>query len=447
MHRFPIAALRGAIALATLLIVTAAGRAPRAGAIRPAGVAADTLPPRDPIARLQARIDAGVESLPRDTALGYLPALLAALDIPESSQGLVFSRTSLQADRIAPWAPRAIYFNDDVYVGYVLESDFLEIASVDPDSGAVFYTLMQNEADRPRFQRETTACLMCHTSGSVTDGVPGFIVLSTFADRHGYPLGSIHRGSTTDRTPLRERWGGWYVTGTHAGAVHSGNAYSPKLHSEIADRERHQDELDLTGEGNLVDLEAKFHAEGYPSGHSDIVALMVLAHQAKVHNLITALHQAAETAFRREPGLRSAGPLPSGAGPRSGEELRIAGAADRLVQAMLFSGEAPLPGTVRGTSGFAEEFAARGPHDARGRSLREFDLERRLFRYPLSFLIYSEAFDALPELARRLVFRRIWSVLQGEERGADFDHLTEGDRAAILQILEETKPDFRELRR
>src|SRR5205085_6191073 len=129
--------------------------------------------PADAVAKLQQQIDEGGVTLAYDEAHGYLPAVLKALKVPVSSQGLVFSRTSLQVDRIAPWTPRAIYFNDDVYVGWVQGGPIMEIASVDPALGAVFYTLRQDPTGRPAFERQTQTCLQCHDSSSSTGGVPG----------------------------------------------------------------------------------------------------------------------------------------------------------------------------------------------------------------------------------------------------------------------------------
>ena len=109
---------------------------------------------------------------------------------------------------------------------------------------------------------------------------------------------------------------------------------------------------------------------------------------------------------------------------------------------MLFSGEAPLNGPIRGTSGFAEEFTARGPFDTKGRTLRTFDLDDRLFRYPMSYLIYTDAFDALPDFVKARIYRRIDTVLTGQDRSGDFSHLDEATRNAIREILRDTKPDF-----
>ena len=396
----------------------------------------------DPIERLQARIAAGQVRLVFDSARGYLSSLLDALDVPVSSQGLVFSRTSFQTDRISPWTPHALYFTDDVYVGFVQESPILEIASIDPDGGAVFYTLIQEDREVPGFQRETTACLGCHDSRSVTGGVPGVMVRSVLTDRFGYMVTPLHEGATSDRTPMGRRMGGWYVTGTSETA-HSGNSMSPELSHEIYDARRYLREFDMTSQGKVADPSQRFDTEPYLSSHSDIVAQLVLAHQTRVHNLITLTHEAARTALRDQDAvLRSTGQsLPEG-GLLPSARVRIDGAIVRLVREMFFVREAPLGGPIAGTSGFADDFAARGPVDSRGRSLRDFDLDSRLFRYPLSFLIYSDAFVALPDLVKVLLYERFRAVLEGDDRSKEFEHLSDADRSAIREILEETKPEY-----
>lgn len=398
----------------------------------------------DPIARLQLALDAGELTLAHDTTFGYLPALLDALEIPVSSQGLVFSRTSLQTDRIAPWSPRALYFNDDVYVGFVQEGPIMEIASVDPDDGAVFYTLSQSPDSAPRFQQESTTCLMCHAS-AITKGVPGFMVLSTLTDRAGYPVVEIHEDGTTDKTPLRERWGGWYVTGTSGDMAHAGNQRSDRLIHEIGNERRAVEELDLAAGTNVTELGDHFYTDAYLSGHSDIVALMVLSHQAHVHNLMAVAQEQTAQALRdQEAVLRTTGEEPPASGYLPITKVRIETVTERLLEAMLFVDEAPLTSPVQGSSGFTEDFQALGPFDSQGRSLRQLDLETRLLRYPMSFLVYSDAFRTLPAPVKQTLYRRLWEVLSGEDDGGDFEHLTEDDRTAILEILAETVPDFGE---
>ncbi len=118
--------------------------------------------------------------------------------------------------------------------------------------------------------------------------------------------------------------------------------------------------------------------------------------------------------------------------------------AEQLVRYLLFANEAPLEGQVKGTSGFAEEFAAKGPRDSHGRSLRDFDLRTRIFKFPCSYLIYSEAFDAIPGPAKEFIYRRMLEVLSGREQGPEFASLSSEDRRAILEILVATKPGLPE---
>src|SRR5205823_12956161 len=110
---------------------------------------------------------------------------------------------------------------------------------------------------------------------------------------------------------------------------------------------------------------------------------------------------------------------------------------------LLFLDEAPLTDRVRGSSAFAQRFAAAGPRDAKGRSLRELDLTRRLMKYLCSYLIYSDAFDALPASAKDPIYRRMWEVLSGEDSGARYrTALSLADRQAIVEILRDTKQDL-----
>ncbi len=118
---------------------------------------------------------------------------------------------------------------------------------------------------------------------------------------------------------------------------------------------------------------------------------------------------------------------------------RIDTASEELVQYMLFADEALLTDEIRGTSGFAAEFVKQGPRDHQGRSLRDFDMKRRMFRYPCSYMIYSAAFDAMPPIAKDRVYRRLWEVLTGRDKSAKYAKLSDADRAAVLQILLETK--------
>ncbi len=386
----------------------------------------------DPIARLQEQINRGAVTLAFDSTFGFLPSLLRALDIPVSTQGLVFSRTSLQTDKIAPWSPRALYFSDDVYIGYVQESHFLEIASMHPSQGAVFYTLNQDGSKPPAFQREGRQCLMCHES-KVTMGVPGLMTLSTISDRLGYPIMGVQDEPMSDATPLAQRYGGWYVTGSHGPAGHSGNVRSPKLNHEV-DKTRYRSQIDLTSESQRTTLADYFDTKAYLSGQSDLVALMVLVHQASVHNLVTRVHAAVAEARRQFPGDPDTVPggLPA--------TLALQTASRRLVQALFFDDEAPLSAEVSGSTSFVTDFVRPGPRDSQGRSLRDFDLRQRLFRYPLSFLVYSDGIRELPPVARKEVYGMIVAVVQGTANSPLKRPLDAATREAISGILRETFP-------
>jgi hypothetical protein len=395
--------------------------------------------PEDPVAKLQERMDSGKVRLKFDSEWGYLPAVLDELKIPRTSQSLVFSKTSLQLLLISPETPRAIYFNDDVYIGGVLGSPLMEVASVDPKLGTVFYTLSQEEDEHPRFQREFFACLLCHDSAG-TQGVPGLTMLSVLPDRDGkaLPVGTI---SVTDRTPFQERWGGWYVTGNHGEQRHWGNLTATSKTDTIRDPKAFIQRLNLAPGANLTSLEKHFDTERYLGKDSDLVALMVMAHQTRTHNLITKAGYDVRTAIDEDEAfaklLRD-----SDGGLSDLTKRRIREAVEPLLRAMLFVWEAELTSQLSGTTTFAADFVKNGPADRQGRSLRDFDLQKRLFRYPLSYLIYSDAFNALPAAAKEQVYSRLNQVLTGVDTNKDFGHLSASDRQAILEILRDTKPDF-----
>jgi hypothetical protein len=385
--------------------------------------------PDNVITRLQKQIDAGQVKLPFADEFGYLPAFLKELKVPVSSQMLVFTKTSLQRDRISPRTPRAIYFNDDLYVGFCRLGEVMEVSVADPQLGTVFYTLPQEPADRPKFQRQTENCLTCHTSRH--QGIPAHVVRSVYPDREGNPILSGGSFRTDHTSPFKERWGGWYVTGTHGKQPHLGNLILPRR--SVPD--------DLTNDAgvNVTDLKGRIDPGMYLTPHSDLVALMVLEHQTEMHNRITAANYQTRLAHRDADVINELDNAPKGR-LTEGTARRVDSAAEQLVKYLLFAEEADLTEPVRGTSGFAEEFAGRGPFDKQGRSLREFDLTSRLFKYPCSYLIYSPAFDGLPASVKERAYQRLWDVLTGKETGKDYAHLSAADRQAIKEILIDTKP-------
>lgn len=384
----------------------------------------------DPVARLQERIDAGEVTLEYNGRHGYLESVLKLLDVPISSQTLVFSKSSFQYRKISPRSPRALYFNDNVYVGWVRDGHSLEIASFDANQGAIFYLLEQQRTAQPAFIRAALDCTQCHVAPG-TRGVPGVLVRSIFTKPTGTQATHSSSFVTGHESPLRDRFGGWYVTGTHGRSTHMGNVFvEDPAHPEVLNR---------AAGANVADLSGRFETSAYPTAHSDIVAQLVLAHQTQMHNLITLVNFQARLSLHAHAKAIAAGERPSGPLPEEASK-GFERPAEELVRYILFADEAPLEGPVAGTSDFAREFSARGPRDPRGRSLRDFDLKRRMFRYPCSYLIYSDAFDALPAPAREFVYRRLFEVLRGRGEGDGYAKVSPEDRRAILEILLATKP-------
>ncbi len=323
------------------------------------------------------------------------------------------------------------YFNDDVYLGWVQNGDVVEISAADPQLGGTFYTLDQRTKDHPVIERETARCLQCHGS-THTRRVPGHIVRSVFSDKAGQPIFRLGTHITDDTSPFQERWGGWYVTGTHGSARHMGNCC-------IEDEEK-SETLDVEAGANIIDLTSRINMRPYLTAHSDIVALMVLEHQATMHNILTAANHSGRITARDAEIMNTALERPKDFESDS-TDRRYSSAAESVVKCLLFADSAPLPAEIQGTSGFAEEFAARGPFDGKERSLRQFDLKTRLFRYPCSFLIYSQSFQQLPDGVQKRVWKRLDEILAGRDTSQKFSHLSSDDRTAIREILVSTLPD------
>ena len=389
-------------------------------------------PVTDTVSQLQTRLENGSARLAYDAEFGYLPALLKELKLPLSSQVLVFSKTSFQAPRIAPRTPRALYFNDDVAVGFVRGGDVLELTAADPKQGIIFYTLDQEKTPKPQLQRQDQ-CLQCHASGA-TLGVPGMVVRSVYADRTGMPVFSFGSFVSDHRSPLSERWGGWYVTGTHAGQHHMGNSF--------ADAKASPETFDKRTGADVTDLKQFIDTGAYLTPHSDAVALLVLEHQTRMTNLITRVGWETRMALYESEALNRALHEPEGT-QSDGVTRRINGAVEELLKYLLFTDEAPLDGRVTGTSGFTEEYQKLGKRDSKGRSLRDLDLKTRLLRYPCSPLIYSRGIQALPNAARARLHLRLEQVLSGKDQTKEFAKLSTADRQAIREILNGTGFDLR----
>lgn len=368
-----------------------------------------------PVSRLAKSVAEGKTSLKFDPKFGYLPSVLEALGISFDSQVLVFSKTSFQRERIEPETPRALFYNDAAYIGFIPGSPMLEFSEVDPKLGAVFYTLDQTRGDRPKIVRNDQ-CLECHASAK-SMGVPGQLLRSFEVDSSGVVDLQTGTSQVNHRTPFNERWGGWYVTGTHGSMTHRGNLFGAKSFKQAEKQPNYR--------GNLTDLAQFIDVSKYPRNQSDIVSLMVLEHETHMHNFIARLNYETIIALQQY-----------------GKIDHLKSKVDSFLQYALFTEEAPITNAVKGSAAFVKEFESRGPTDGKGRSLRQLDLNTRLFKYPCSFLVYSEQFDAMPPQIKEMIYKRLHEILTGADKSSKFETLPATDRKAILEILVDTKKDL-----
>ncbi len=390
-----------------------------------------TAPVDDAIERLRQAIESDDQQLQWDDKNGWLSSLLEKLDVPVSSQTLVFSKTSLQISRITPQRPRALYFNDDVYVGWVQEGDVVELSAVDPKQGPIFYSIKQNQDAKPVITRDRGQCIVCHAS-SRTQNVPGYLVRSVFPSINGTPHYGLGTTTTDHSTELSKRYGGWYVTGTHGSMRHLGNAIA---------KEDSRSPIDVEPGANLTKLDGLIDTSPYLADSSDIVALMVLEHQSQMHNLITRANYEARRAAYQDQIMSKLLDRPEDYVSDSAKR-RTKSAGDKLLKYMLFEDELRFTSPIAGTSSFRRNFEQQGIQDSRGRSLRQFDLQTRLFKYPCSFLIHSTSYAGLPVEVREYVENQLALILTGRDESAEFDFLGDQDRKAIREILCDTLPGF-----
>jgi hypothetical protein len=378
--------------------------------------------PTDPVGELARKVADGSVRLRFEGKGGYLASMLEALRVPVESQTVVFSKTSLQSHWISPTNPRAIYYSDDVSVAFIRNAPLLEIAAFDPKQGVVFYAVEQRAAERPNIAR-SDSCLSCHESRNTLD-VPGLLLRSMGVKSGGETIPQLANYISDHRSPFAERWGGWFITGKSGSARHLGN---------LTFTESDNISKSSAPPKPIESLAARFDPEGYASSFSDVAAVLVLNHQARMTNLLTRVGW--ETRIALDQQAKS----PQDKAVATIAERLIAADARELADYMLFVEERPLTGKFESTSGFPAKFAAGGPRDRQGRSLRQLDLTKRLLRYPLSYMVYSRAFDELPAATKDAVYARLWAVLSGQDKAQKYSVLARADRAAIVGILLETK--------
>lgn len=390
---------------------------------------------QDPVAKMWERVSAGRTRLDASSQKSWVRSALRELGVPEASQVLVFSKTSLQTRLISPQTPRAVYFSEEVYVGWVPDG-LMELIGIDPVKGPQFYTMSLPEQPGGKPHLEVSdRCLSCH-EGARTNSVPGMQVRSVYVDADGQPQLQFGSFLSGQESPLSERWGGWYVTGHHGKDLHMGNAITRGTQNG-------EPVLDRAKGANVLSLERFFDTKPYPVQSSDIVALMVLEHQCTMHNKLFAAAESTRQAMARQRDLQRALHEPVTDIPQGSAQVVVQSQAAQVVRQMLFAGEYVLQdGGIEGSTAFQDAFRRNRHKTKDGRSLKDFQLLTRLFKNPCSYMIYSKMFDALPAPLKAEVYTQLWAVLDGADTSRDFAHLSASERGYIRDILLETKADL-----
>jgi hypothetical protein len=346
----------------------------------------------------------------------FVASLLKSLDIPAWSQMLLFSTTSLQLSLITPRTPRALFFNEDIYLGYVVGGK-IEIVSVDPDLGGVFYLFDIPRNGQPPRPERATRCMNCHAREDA-GYVPGLVVKSVIPGPRGGSLESFRQEQSGHGVPLPQRFGGWYLTGTGGFTNHLANFYGLSTPQGIV---RQPLQPGVT-----------FNYDRYLVPGSDLLPQLVHEHQAGFVN------RAVEATYRTRAYLAE------GAGKLGAEHAGILDQQARsLTRYLLFADEVPLPkGGVAGDPEFKRDFASVRRLGPGGASLKDFDLRTRLFQHRCSHMIYSLAFQGLPPEMKQRVFARLAQALDTARPDKEFTYLPAAEKQTIRGILRATLPEL-----
>jgi hypothetical protein len=370
---------------------------------------------KDPFTQLKGKLELGDLALDRSGELPFLKSLLNALDISPASQMLVFSTTSLQLRFITPGNPRALYFNEDVYLGYI-PGGRLEIVSVDPKLGGIYYIFDIPKGDAPMQIERSNRCMNCHAAPEV-GRVPGLLVQSVIPGRRGGSLESFRSEETGHGIPFSDRYGGWYVTGDDGIKDHWGNTIGEYVNGEIQRRP--------------IKPGALFSYDRYLAKNSDILAQMIHEHQVGFVNRAV---RAAYTA--RKIRHEANGQL----GAKEAKALDVE--AEKLTRYLLFADEAALPAPVRGVDAFKQAFRKNRKVSAEGISLKDLNLKTRLFEHRCSYMIYSQSFQGLPGVLKQRVYRSLGVALNPAAPKKEYAYLPDSEKRVIRAILKATLLDL-----
>lgn len=373
-----------------------------------------TRPLSDPFTRWLEKVKRGEASAPAGDELSVVRDYLKIFNVPVTSQMIVYSATSRQRI-ISPYRPRALYFNEDLYIGFVPGGQ-IEVASVDPAAGPVFHIFDFPRGERAGFQPDrSTRCMECH-AGHDNHQLPKLVMDSVIVNDQGGSLETWRTVKFGHEVPLSERFGSWHLTGGHHLTSHHGNTLGQLSGGRLSVRENPP--------GKLFDL------AHYPLPTSDILPQLLHDHQAGFHNLLT------EAVYRQRELLAAGkGSL------TAADEKELDILAGNIADYVLFKDEAKLPAAgITGDPAYVTDFRANRRTVTGGYSLKDFDLKTRLFRYRCSYMIYSQHWTELDPAIKA----RCWSRLKALLHERDPGHaawLPANERDAIRKLLASTLTD------
>jgi hypothetical protein len=372
-------------------------------------------PPKDAATAFLAKVAAGEIKIDASSEHSFVRGILDALKVPVSSQLLVYSATSMQSERINPRNPRALYYNEDVYVG-VVPGGRVEMIGVDPEMGGVFYLFDPPRAGLPPRAERSTRCFNCH-AGNATDRVPGFISESVAPIISGASYESYRRDDSGQghQIPLAIRFGGWHVTSAKSFGDTKANLFANNNGGGV--------KIVKIKPGEMWDIEKHL----LPT--SDILSHLVHEHQIGFDNRVfQASYLAREIAAK-------------GGTPSAADQEKLNVKARDIVRYVLFADEAKLPpGGIEGDAQFAADFAKTRRASQAGLSLKDFDLRTRIFKHRCSYMIHTPQWSAMPPLIKDRVYAGMKTALSGRHK--DFAYLPAQERLAIVGILRETLDDL-----
>ncbi|MEM0897221.1 MAG: hypothetical protein AAGJ79_10070 [Verrucomicrobiota bacterium] len=394
--------------------------------------------PETPVTRIANRIEQGEDLLTGESDREILGKFLTLLDIPVESQTLVYSQTSAQPNGITPETPRAVYFSDNAYVGWVRGGN-IEITSFDRKLGAVFHMIhldIRKPGHQPDIIRHTS-CLDCH-GGTRTRGYPGLVARSVYPSESGRPLLQAGTFDVDHSTPIANRWGGWFVTGDTGDHSHLGNLVA-------AENEDHEVTFKKVTAEPIHDLGELIDCTPYPGGgSSDVVALMILEHQISAQNAMVRANLITRQTLHRHREMRKALREPEDSPLDDSYQNILDGQAEKVVRELLFTDEFIMEsGGPEGADSFQNAFSLNARRNGEGRSLKDLRLYERLFKYRCSYTIYSEPFRHLPHEIKSRILQRLRSILTAESAPEDYAYLSDSERERINEILRDTLPAYK----